>query len=582
MNQKKKKHNNHQAKKNFVIFLFLVFSFLISCEKAEAADASLYLSPDSGVYSIGDIFSIQAMVDSGGEPINVADGVLSFSPQFLEVVSISQDNSVFNFWSTEPDFSNARGIVEFAGGTSKSFLGTSGNIITVAFKAVANGNTQITFSSGAVLAADGKGTNILTSMKGGNYEFRPGVIIPPSQKGKESFIIPEGAPSLPEVVSYTHPSEDEWYSKADPRFSWSVPPGITGIRFEIDKSPITVPELDYPSSIEEKEFKDISDGTWYFHIRFKNQYGWGEVKHRRFLIDTEPPQSLQIRIEDEGDQTNPSPVLYFEGIDTLSGINYYEVKFGNSNFVILEEPFYRVSPQEPGFYTVIVKAIDKAKNYVISTEDLEIKPLEPPIIEDYPKRDEVGGSLSVKGTSKYPGAAVMVFIKKGDEEEMREVQTGENGAWNFVYDKELEEGVYQLWAQVKDKRGAKSTPTPKITVIVALPFLIRIGRVAIDYLTVILTLAGLVAGLVLVIFFARYKISQWRKSLKKETKEVAQSVVKAFSVLEKDIQEQIEYLDKKPGLSDSEKDIYNKLKDALNSSKETIGKEIKDVEEELK
>ena len=67
----------------------------------------------------------------------------------------------------------------------------------------------------------------------------------------------------------------------------------------------------------------------------------------------------------------------------------------------------------------------------------------------------------------------------------------------------------------------------------------------------------------------------------KETKEVAQSVARAFRALREKVQEQIEHLDKKPGLTKGEKEVRDKLQDALNISEEFIGKEIKDIEKEL-
>jgi thymidylate kinase len=70
--------------------------------------------------------------------------------------------------------------------------------------------------------------------------------------------------------------------------------------------------------------------------------------------------------------------------------------------------------------------------------------------------------------------------------------------------------------------------------------------------------------------------------MKKETKEAFQIVNQAFLSLKKDTQEEIEFLDKKPGLNNEEKEIRNKLQKALNTSKKLISKEIKDIEKGLK
>ena len=73
----------------------------------------------------------------------------------------------------------------------------------------------------------------------------------------------------------------------------------------------------------------------------------------------------------------------------------------------------------------------------------------------------------------------------------------------------------------------------------------------------------------------------WRKRVSKETKEVSQSVTGAFRALRDEVEEQISMLDKKPGLTKGEKEIRDKLQEALDVSEKFINKEIKDIEKEL-
>jgi len=570
-------------KKKAFHILLSILSFLLLSAAAQTKAASFFLFPETGSYSIGSTFPVSLMVDSGDVPINAAEAVLSFHAGELEVVDVSKSSSIFSFWTTEPAFSNARGIVEFAGGNSKSFIGSSGSVITITFRVLAVADTKLSFSAGSIMAADGKASNLLTDMRGASYHLQPRITIPASEKGQEPVFISEGSPQLPFVSSPTHASEGEWYADSDPEFSWEVPPDVTAVRILLDGKPSTSPTEEYSPPISEKKYKGVPDGIWYFHTRFKNNYGWGEVAHKRILIDTEPPQSFEITIDNEGDQTNPSPILSFESLDALSGINYYEVKIGEEESLIIEKPYYKITPHAPGDYTLIVRAIDKAKNSNVQTKDFIISPIASPVILDYPDTDMVGGVLTIKGSSDFPGGLIDIFISKdGKEAEERQLRTDNGGNWSFVYDKKLEEGIYSIWAKAIDERGAESYASEKITIIVAQPFIIRIGKTVIDYLTVILTLVGMLVILSAGFFYVRNKFTEWRGRLKKETKEVAQSVVKGFALLEKEIQEQIEYLDKKPGLSESEQEIYGKLRRALDKSKEIIGKEIDDVEKELK
>ena len=571
-------------RKKIILFLNIIATislFFTGVKSVEAA--SLYLSPKSGIYNIGSTFSVKVMVDSDGEPINVGDGVLNFDSNMLEVEKISKVNSIFNTWVIEPSFDNAIGKIEFQGGTAEEFVGADGNIISITFKALANAEVSVSFSSGAVLASDGKATNLLTAMQGGSYSLEPESILPPSKRGEEPLLIFDGTPFVPTVFSSTHSNEDAWYSNSNPEFSWETQSGITALRLSINEKPIDLPIEEYPVSVSSKIFEQLPDGVWYFHIRFKNQYGWGEITHRKVLIDNQPPLPFEIIIDNSGDKTNPSPILFFESEDLLSGIETYKIKIGQAEAIETTESVYKITPQRAGEYTEIIWAVDAAGLSTVETSEFGVIPIKAPVITHYPQYDKVGNTLAIEGVSLYSKAKISIFVstEDGDIEE-GETITNEDGSWSFIYNKSLEEGLYQIWADVTDSRGAKSDFCGKETIIVASPAFIRIGRVIIDYLSVVLILVALVGVLALIIFFIRYKVSTWRKKLKVETKEAAMSVVKAFISLEQEIQTQIEYLDKKPGLNDDEQRIYNKLKKALDESKGMIGREIKDIEQELK
>jgi len=557
-----------------------------------AGSASLYLSPPSGTYSVGSNFSVKVKVNSGGALINAAEGTLVFNPDEVSVVNISKSDSIFSLWTTEPTFSNSAGNIVFGGGTPNSFSGNSGKIITITFKTKSPGLVRIDFSSGAVLAADGKGTNILSNMNGGIYTLKPKAIIPPpeevSPEEEESFPPTAGVPLAPKVSSSTHPDSNKWYSNNDPEFSWEVPSDVTAVKLLISHLPRDIPTVLYTPPISEKKLEDLEDGVWYFHVRFKNKYGWGDVLHRKVLIDTQPPEPFEIKVDNGGDPTNPTPILHFKTEDLLSGVKHYEIKIGEAEITTItaadiEDSPYKMPPQTPGKHSIIVKAIDGAGNFTLATKEVVIKPLERPVITDFPKRFNVGDVLTIQGTSLYPEAIVSVFVKKeGEEVVVNEVKTDSEGNWIYIHPKSLEKGVYRVWVQITDKRGAKSDFTEKITFAVALPPLLKFGKIAIDYLSVIVTLAVLVIFLIGIIFYTRHRISESREGLKKETKEAAKKVAVAFRALREEVQEQVEHLDRKKGLTKKEKEIHDKLQEALNISEKFIGKEIRDIEKKLK
>ena len=155
------------------VALVLLSSWFLLPAGIAFADGSLYVMPDSGVYSIGDTFDVQVLADSGGQNINAAEADLTFDAGALEVESISTDGSILTSWPTSPHFSNTDGTIGFSGLASQKYNGTGALLITVTFKAIANLNSPAHFESGAILAADGLETNVITTMRSGLYTIQP-------------------------------------------------------------------------------------------------------------------------------------------------------------------------------------------------------------------------------------------------------------------------------------------------------------------------------------------------------------------------------------------------------------------------
>ena len=575
----------------FPILIILIFSFLIVFP-AQGQRASLYLTPSTGNYTVGNTFLVQVKVNSGEVAINATDGTLVFDPDKLEVVKLSKEDSIFTLWVQEPVFSNSLGTINFAGGKpSPGFTGAAGIIINITVKAKTAGTANLTFAVGSVLADDGKGTNILTHMGSGAYTFTARVItpVPPTIPGQVPPVpptIPGPAPAAPVVSSPTHPDENKWYSNNNPEFTWQLPPDVTKVSYVIDRNPTTNPKFVAEGLPSKVSFSNLEDGIWYFHINFKNRYGWGALTHRKVLIDTVPPKPFEITVDNKGDPTNPTPILHFRTEDELSGLEYYEVQIdeGPAAVVVaaeIERSPYQLPPQHLGKHFVKVRAFDKAGNFSSATTEFEILPMKPPEITKIPKSISIGEVLNIKGEAE-PEIAVRIYIQKLEKEPVMEKVTADlEGKWTLSYEKPLAKGDYLIWAQSEDERGALSNPTKKYFLEVGLPPFLKFGKIAIDYLTTVITLIILIIGALVVIFYSWYRISIWRKRVRTETKKVSQSVLNAFKALREEVEEQIEFLDGEPGLNKDERKVRDKLKEALNISEEFIGKEIKDVKKEL-
>ena len=558
-----------------IIFLFLAFLF----DLPDANAASLYFSSSSNSYTVGDIFTVNVLVDTEGQAINAAESTINFPIDFLEVISTNKSGAIFSLWVEEPTFSNSAGTISFVGGLpNPGFNGTAGKIISVVFRVKKAGSATVIFASGVVRANDGFGTDILKTRSQLQFTLVSAEALLPTTPAAAA------TPEVPKVFSLTHPNSDKWYSNNDPEFTWQLPSDVTSVSLLLHQKPDANPGLTSDGLITSKEYEDVGDGIWYFHIRFRNQYGWGDILHRKVSIDTENPDSFEITIDNEGNSTNPTPIIYFETTDSLSGIDYYEVKIGQISSTTqastIAVPF-RPGPVPAGKNTVEIKAFDKAGNFALASAELEISSIKTPQITKIPKSIRIGDVLTIEGEAE-PEIGVRIYIQMTDKEPIFEkVSADLTGKFVLNYEKVLAKGDYVVWAQAEDERGALSSPTKKYSLEVGLPPFLKFGKMALDYLTTMITLIILIVGAIVVIFYTWYRVSMWKKRVSKETKEVSQSVSGAFRALRDEVEEQIAMLDKKPGLTKGEKEIRDKLQEALDISEKFIVKEIKDVEKEL-
>ena len=134
---------------------------------AQTTGATLIISPESATYPAGQTFTATIIVDSS-QGFNTANATLSYDPTMLSATSVSKSSSAFSLWAVEPAFDNGKGTVSFEGGNTTPLTGKK-TILTVSFKALKEGKTDVTFSTGSVLAADGKGTDILSAKNTATY-----------------------------------------------------------------------------------------------------------------------------------------------------------------------------------------------------------------------------------------------------------------------------------------------------------------------------------------------------------------------------------------------------------------------------
>lgn len=375
---------------------FFLFSFFF-LKYASAAD--LVVSPGSGSYASGQTFTVTIQADPKGDSVNAVEAGLTFDKTKLSVVSVSKTGSAFSLWTTEPAFSNTAGTITFGGGSPTPFTAKS-TLMSVTFRTLAEGAGSVAFGTASVLAADGRGTDVLKGKIGGNYTVTASATptptpTPETPKKPEEPAKTEDSnaalafgdpPRAPEVGSVTFLDPEVWYSKKDGAFTWELPFDVNALRAEIATSATNVPStvIDPPNEEFVINKENIVDGIQYLSIQYKNQVGWGAVLNRKIQIDTTAPLPFAITVR-AGTTPSSFPLLVFDAKDVTSGIEKYELTIASSEPIIVtpEEAKlgYLITDLEDGTYTVKIIAFDKAGNKMESSVPILItagwiKPLE--------------------------------------------------------------------------------------------------------------------------------------------------------------------------------------------------------------
>ncbi|MDP3991264.1 MAG: cohesin domain-containing protein [Candidatus Nealsonbacteria bacterium] len=356
-------------KKFFWISAILIFSFaLILPIKAEGA--SLYLSPNSGSFFVGSTFNVSIFINTGDENINAVKADLKFDPQKLQIASPTAGKSLISVWVAQPTYSNTEGRVSFQGGVPSPGINTSSGLIsTITFRAAAPGKAVISLlDSSQALLDDGKGTNILSSLGNGEYVIQ----VPP--------------PAGPSIYSSTHPDQNKWYKNSSPTFAWDKEEGVADFSYSLDHNFHTVPDNIAEGSQTIVSYTDLEDGIWYFHVKAKKAGYWGGTSHYVVQIDTSPPAVFSLVFEPalgSPTMTSREPIISFITTDSLSGLNYYELKVidlrktlekkDTAFFVEVSSP-YKLPPVNMGEYEIIVRAYDQALNFRDASERVDVIP----------------------------------------------------------------------------------------------------------------------------------------------------------------------------------------------------------------
>lgn len=545
--------------------------------------ATLRLTPSTGVYTVGATFNVSVLVDSAGKPINAAEGTLSFNPREVSVVSVNRASSIFNLWVAEPAFSNTAGTITFSGGSPSGYTGSAGNVMTITLRAVTAGSPRVSFTQGAVLANDGRGTNVLANMAGGSFTVGAPSATPEAEVIQ--YVPPANTPGAPSITSTTHPDQVAWYKSKTATLTWTLPTGITAVRTLLDQSPATVPTRVYEEPIRTITLSDLPEGVSYFHLQFQNADGWGRVANYRLAVDSVAPHGLTIALPEDADLSNPEQQLLISATDETSKVIRYMVKINN------DEPLEFLDPDAtgvitlpkllPGYHAVIIEAFDQAGNGVVGSFSFTLTAFDRPVFTEYPQELNEGVIPVIRGETRPDADVEVVVLRTGREPDSYRVTSNEEGVFTFIPDAAFASGVYLISARATDQFGAQSEVSETIRIAVQQPGFLRIGSLLVSVLSVILSLFGLLAlSIIGALFLLRY-LRSFRARIKTETAEALVILKREFAAISEllRVKEQALLISRKSGaLTKAEAQMLETLREALADAERRVTKEVSDVD----
>jgi len=565
-------------------YIILLLLFLGAAHSAHA-DASLSLTPATGIYPIGEPFTVEVRLDSGGSEVGSADLTLAYEPSDIEYVGVSDDGSIFS--TILVDSSTNPGRLDLSGFIARgrqAFTGSDGLVARVTFMPLRNVATEVRFAAAAATpplslgASVGDLANVLTSLRTATYTLVPRETVAPALAN-----VAYAQEDTAFEITLLPVPENDWLAATSAKLSWTLPDGVLEMRTAVSKDPNTMPSKVYPIPVSTVLVDDLEVGEQYFLMQFKEGEIWGPIMRRTLNVDLTGPSYLVAKEQKRADPSDPRVGFVIEAKDGLSGISHYDIAIDGGEGVRWERPesgMYQPDDLRPGEHVLTVTAFDRAGNSTSTDVVFLMRSLDPPVLTDAPDYVLAGDTITVRGTT-YPNASVTVFTSHNDgEASERAVTSDEAGAFVATIADGARAGKYTVWFKVADSRGAESPLSIKRSIEVKQPYIMLFGSIAVTYLSVIVPLVALIFLLSLVLWLGYAYVRNYRRRVKREANEAFHVVRGEFDDLREDLIKQIGMLEKanqSRELTKEEMRIFNELSKRLSHIEEHIAEEVDDI-----
>jgi hypothetical protein len=574
------------ARKNYLRIALLLFVGcvfpLVYANTAQAA--TLSFAPSSSQVSTGNIISLKLIVGTGGVAINDVDATIDFPTDLLQVMSVSKDSSIFSLWVADPAFSNNSGTITLDGGLpNPGFSGTNGEVVSIVFRAKKPGTASIVFGDSAVRANDGNGTNVLSGTQAATIAISSAASEIPTVT-----TVSNSLPPAPVITSTTNPEQDTWYPGTTASFSWVVPNDVVSLETLLSKDPSKNPTVAYDPSVSQRTVNNLSDGVWYFSVRYENSVGWGPVTQYKVQIDSTPPQTFTLGVQPQGVEN----IVTLNAVDAMSGINSYSLRVdGSLPIVVMKNSLpandeYVLPIENQGEHDLNVLAYDKAGNFMESDATFTSQPIVAPVVTlsiltntAAVENVQRGDALAIQGTSEYPNSPVEVFVKTADGNTSTYfATTTEDGSFSMNSSQIEVSGQVSVWAQMVFSDSVKSPISNTVSTQVQDTAIVQASQYVTHLLLFVIPMLALIIILTFLVYLGWHKFFGLRRKLDREMVGTINDMHKALTLFKGELESQLGKLEKMKEdreLNKKEEKIFKELQSNIDNIDEFFEKKLK-------
>jgi len=247
------------------------------------------------------------------------------------------------------------------------------------------------------------------------------------------------------------------------------------------------------------------------------------------------------------DLTEPQATFRLRAFDGNKYLNQFEIQIDDGDFKTWIDDgshVYKTNILPPGQHHLLARALMASGEFLTKSLEFEIKPLNSPSLVFYPSIIYEGQDLVLKGKTD-PNYTVYLYLKEESSPPLvYELKPDATGEYSLQIEKgKLKAGLYTLWQQVKDSRGAMSLASEKLPLTVKTHPLVQLGSIVINSLALLVILVALIFLLVFLINYLWSRLYLMRRLFQRPRKKKEELSKAKIKELIEELEAQIKKLE---------------------------------------